>query len=202
MKDPLDTAALDDLLGRARAGCPSAWDELLGRSQQQFENLARRMLRGFPAVRRAEDTADVLQGATIRLLRALGGVRPGSTREYFGLAAEQIRRELLNLADYHRRPCRASGAPVASLSPTDSSPAADPAAEDSSEDLDRWEAFHLAVAGLGLAEREVFMLRFYHGWTQPRIAELFGVDERTVRRRWQAACLQLNERLGGWLDRE
>jgi hypothetical protein len=30
---------------------------------------------------------------------------------------------------------------------------------------------------------------------------LFVVDERTVRRRWRAACLRLNERLGGGLDR-
>ena len=29
------------------------------------------------------------------------------------------------------------------------------------------------------------MLTFYHGWTQAEIAELFQVDERTIRRRWQ-----------------
>jgi DNA-directed RNA polymerase specialized sigma24 family protein len=32
---------------------------------------------------------------------------------------------------------------------------------------------------------------FYHGWTQVKIAELFGVDERTIRRRWATACDRL-----------
>ena len=42
-------------------------------------------------------------------------------------------------------------------------------------------------------------LTFYHGWTQTQIAELFRVDERTVRRRWQAACQALHKALGGQL---
>jgi DNA-directed RNA polymerase specialized sigma24 family protein len=42
-------------------------------------------------------------------------------------------------------------------------------------------------------------LTFYHGWTQAEIAALFGVSERTVRRQWQAGCLQLNKWLGGKL---
>jgi DNA-directed RNA polymerase specialized sigma24 family protein len=46
-------------------------------------------------------------------------------------------------------------------------------------------------------EREVVCLTFYHGWTQMQIAELFQVDERTIRRRWRAAVLKLTEALGG-----
>jgi RNA polymerase sigma factor (sigma-70 family) len=45
-------------------------------------------------------------------------------------------------------------------------------------------------------EREVVGLTFYHGWTQAQIAELFGVDERTIRRRWRAACLRLQDLVG------
>jgi DNA-directed RNA polymerase specialized sigma24 family protein len=45
----------------------------------------------------------------------------------------------------------------------------------------------------------VFSLSFYHAWTQQQIAELLGVTERTVRRRWQAACLELNRLVGGQL---
>ena len=39
-------------------------------------------------------------------------------------------------------------------------------------------------------------LVFYHGWTQAQIAELFQVDERTIRRRWQSACLRLHQLVG------
>jgi DNA-directed RNA polymerase specialized sigma24 family protein len=42
----------------------------------------------------------------------------------------------------------------------------------------------------------VIGLAFYHGWTQAQMAELFGVDERTIRRRWQSGCLLLNHLVG------
>jgi DNA-directed RNA polymerase specialized sigma24 family protein len=45
----------------------------------------------------------------------------------------------------------------------------------------------------------VFGLTFCHGWTQPQIADLFGVDVRTVRRRWRAAAEALHRALGGAL---
>ena len=37
------------------------------------------------------------------------------------------------------------------------------------------------------------------GWTQVQIAELFQVDERTIRRRWQSACLRLHQLVKGEL---
>src|SRR5262249_22408836 len=68
-----------------------------------LERLARQMLRSFPAVRQREQPDDVLQSALLRLTRALRAVRPCSTADFFGLAAEQVRRELLDLARCHRR---------------------------------------------------------------------------------------------------
>jgi DNA-directed RNA polymerase specialized sigma24 family protein len=50
-------------------------------------------------------------------------------------------------------------------------------------------------------EREVIALVFYHGGTQTQVADLLQVDERTVRRRWQAACLRLNQSVGDRLPR-
>ncbi len=50
---------------------------------------------------------------------------------------------------------------------------------------------------LPVEEREVVGLVFYHGWTQAKIAELFDVDERTIRRRWSSACERLRELVGG-----
>ena len=45
-------------------------------------------------------------------------------------------------------------------------------------------------------EREAFSLTFYHGWTQAQIADLFGVDERTARRRMRRAVDLLSAALG------
>ena len=58
-------------------------------------------------------------------------------------------------------------------------------------------AFHEAVEKLPTKEREVIGLTYYNGWTQAQIAELFQVDERTIRRYYQYACDELREQLGG-----
>ncbi len=47
------------------------------------------MLRGYPAVHRWDDTDDVVQGASLRLYRALGEVVPPTPTDYFRLAARR-----------------------------------------------------------------------------------------------------------------
>jgi RNA polymerase sigma-70 factor (ECF subfamily) len=197
------TVQLHQLVEAFQAGDRSAADHLLRSAGERLERLARRMLRRFPGVRRWADTGDVLQNATLRLLRALREVRPANTREFFGLAAEQMRREVLDLARHFYGP-RGQGANHASAAGPAAAGAAafDPPdrAEDAAE-LERWCAFHEAVHELPVEEREVVGLVFYHGWTKAQVAELFQVDVRTVRRRWQSACLRLAERVGGDLPR-
>jgi DNA-directed RNA polymerase specialized sigma24 family protein len=98
------TTQLHDWLERMRAGDLAARDELLRGLGARLERLARKMLRRFPGVQRWVETEDVLQNALLRLLRALEQVQPGSMREFFGLAAEQMRRELLDLARHFHGP--------------------------------------------------------------------------------------------------
>jgi RNA polymerase sigma factor (sigma-70 family) len=142
----------------------------------------------------------VLQNALLRLLRALESVRPDSTRHFFNLAAVQLRRELIDLGRHVYGP-RGAGTHDASLppEPQGGDPCAAFADGAAADDLERWSAFHAAVEGLPAEEREVVGLAFYHGWTHSQIAELFGVDPRTVRRRWRSACLKLHEALDGEL---
>ena len=196
MAEPsLDTVQLHRCVARWQAGDRGAADELLGPAGRRLEQLAHRMLRGFPNVRRWADTADVLQGAQLRLLSALRQVCPESTRAFFALAAALVRRELLDLARHFRGRNRAEG-------PTDGAAealreAARP--EPSAAELELWCRFHEAAEALPVEEREVVGLVYYHGWTQAQIAELFGVAERTIRRRWVAACAKLHAALGGQL---
>lgn len=198
MSDPFNTAVLTDLLARFQAGDTAARDELIGRCSHRLELLTRKLLRGYPGVRRWEETGDVFQNATVRLVRALEAVTPTNTRDFFGLAAEQIRRELIDLARHYRGPEGHGRNLTDPPNPAGDRPGFDPPAP-RAEDLDRWTALHEAVHKLPAEEREVFMLSFYHGWTQADIAELFQVDERTIRRRYQSATARLSELLGGRL---
>jgi RNA polymerase sigma factor (sigma-70 family) len=187
----LDTADLHAYLDRMRAGDRAAADALLRRVCGRLERLARSMLRSFPNVKRWADTDDVLQNALVRLLHTLQSLRPESTRDFANLAAVHIRRELLDLARSFR------GRLERPVAPDEPDLAEVPDRDSAGSDLDRWASFHVEVERLPVEQREVVALTFYHGWTQPQIAELLQVDERTVRRRWRAASLKLSEALGG-----
>jgi RNA polymerase sigma-70 factor (ECF subfamily) len=202
----LDTRVLNEQIALIRQGDSAARNEVIRRAQRRLEKIAKRMLRGYPGVKRWVETGDVLQNALIRLMRALESVTPTSTREFYGLAARQIRRELIDMARSFSGPHglganHASGAMI----PKDGDPpsSVEPADMRTGDDLDRWRAFHEAVELLPVEEREVFSLIYYHGWKQAQIAELFDKEERTIRRWWTAACARLKDRLkGDWTDPE
>jgi len=63
--------------------------------------------------------------------------------------------------------------------------------------LAAWGEFHEQIGALPEEEREVFDLLWYQGLSQAEAAELLGVSERTVKRRWQQARLELHEALQG-----
>jgi len=187
---------LQQFVDRWQSGDRAAADELLRATGARLEKLARRMTRTFPNIRSHADTGDVLQNSLIRLLHSLQTLRPTTTRDFFNLAAVHIRRELLDIA----RRCRGKSHLELDV-PDDSDQPNRPCiqAEETrtTDDLDLWERFHQAVDELPVEEREVIGLVFYHGWTQVKIAELFAVDERTIRRRWSRACERLRELIGG-----
>ena len=182
--DELNTTSLHELVARFQAGENSALQALIRRTEERLSLFAQRMLARFPAVRAKEETDDILQNALIRLTRALRQETPPSVKEFFNLAAAQIRRELLDLARSHAR------RPTVGLT-------ADPPdrAGDLTE-LDRWTALHEAVERLTMDRREVFSCTFYHGWTQAQIAELLGISDRQLRRLWIDACLRLKAAVG------
>jgi RNA polymerase sigma-70 factor (ECF subfamily) len=190
----MQTAQMNDWLLRWRAGDEQAREELLRAAYPRLEALAHTMLRGFPAVRRLNDTGDVVQNAVLRLMRTLRQIEPppASTRDFFGLAAAEIRRELLDLARALSTARRRG-----ELAPTGAGGPAHDAIDARDGDLEWWTAFHEAVERLPAEEREVVGLVFYHGWTQGQVAELFGVSGRTVARRWFGACARLEKALGG-----
>src|SRR5262249_18238448 len=153
----LHTTTMHALLDAVRAGDAAASDELFRRIEDRLSRLCRKMLGRFPGVRSKEETGDVLQNSLLRLMRSLRELRPANTREFFGLASEQIRRELLDLVRYHRARCRRPAAEASLQRAAESS--ADrmdpPSPTECSDDLVRWSEFHETVAALPAAEKEV-----------------------------------------------
>jgi RNA polymerase sigma factor (sigma-70 family) len=191
------TTVLVQLLERMQGGDREARDELVRAFHTRLDHLARTMLRKYPGVGRWVEVEDILQASLLRLLRALESVRPDSTRAFFGLAAEQMRRELLDLGRRFYGP-QGIGANHASVGddPGAIRPAFDPPDPDNdNSDLDKWCQFHTEVAKLPVQEREVVGLIYYHGWTQAQVAEMFEVNVRTVRRWWEAALVTLHREL-------
>jgi RNA polymerase sigma-70 factor (ECF subfamily) len=195
---PADTLSqIQSWLVRLQAGDPAARDALLGLAGERLRQLARRMLQTYPRVRRWEETDDVLQNALLRLYRTLKDVPPQSAADFLRLGALNIRRELLDLIKHYYGP-QGPGAHHATLDPDRPQPpesaghvSLDPGS------LALWSEFHRQVENLPDEERAVFDLLWYQGLSQAEAAEVLGVTDRTIKRRWQLARIKLHDALQG-----
>lgn len=183
------TTTLGRWLDRFDAGETSARDAIFAFTHRRLEAMARQMLGREPRIRRWVETGDLLQSVQLRLHRSLADAAPEDAGRFYGLAALHLRRELIDLARSLFGPQGVDTNVVATASP-DQTPAA--SASDG-ESLQRWAAFHEAIAQLPECEREVVDLLWYGGITQSEAAERIGVSIATVKRRWQSARLRLCE---------
>lgn len=187
-------------LERMNGGDRAAQEALIEHSCERLRLLARKMLHeDFARLRREEETADVLQGALLRLHRALAApeVKPSSPAQFFALATEMIRRELLDLSRRHFGPNRPRPLSLqADAADSGPAPLADP--PDSTYNPGRllaWSEFHEQVQRLPTEERQVFELLWYQELAQAEVAALLHVSVPTVKRRWLAARLRLRKAL-------
>jgi RNA polymerase sigma factor (sigma-70 family) len=197
------THYLQNCLDRLRIGDVAAREDLLRRSQERLLTLTRRMLAGFPHVKRFEQTDDVLQNVFLRLAKMLDQMAVVSVGDYLRLAATNIRRELIDLARHYYGP-RGLGANLVQLAPgmledfpramVEHSPAK---GRTRALTLADWTEFHEQVAQLQEEDREVFDLLWYEGLTRDEVAALLGLSLSTVKRRWLSARLNLMNALGG-----
>jgi RNA polymerase sigma factor (sigma-70 family) len=197
------TSQLQRWLDRLRAGDEEAQAEVVTHAYQRLQLLTRKMLKGFPQLRRYEDTGDVLHNVIQkRLPGALKATPPGTVRDLLQLAAWHIRRACIDRVRHYFGPM-GPGANHASLA--DDHPRGDthPQAEGeagSSENplrLAAWAEFHERIAALPNADRELWDLLYYQGLTKGETAKELGVSLTTVKRRWQDARIRLYDALGG-----
>ncbi len=189
------TTQIQALLDLAAEGNADAYDDLIVLASERLLRLTRKMLRGYPHLRRWEQTDDIFQNAAIRLHRSLSEVKPESVRAFFGLAATQIRRSLIDLCRHHFGPQgHAAKHETQQVGAANGDPIEDqPDTTEPQEAMASWAAFHEAVENLPADEREVFQILWYGGLEQKQAAELLGISISTVQRRWYAACHRLEQ---------
>jgi RNA polymerase sigma-70 factor (ECF subfamily) len=192
-----DNTQVQALLDQAACGDDDAYGELLARASERLLKLTRKMLKNYPHLRRWEQTDDVFQSAAIRLHQSLSKVRPETVRQFFGFAATQIRRTLIDLARHHFGPeghaakHQTDGGKYGDMLQAQPDPNAEPGS------LEGWAAFHAAVDGMPDEEKQVFDLVWYGGTTQREAAEILQISERTVIRRLHKARRQIKKSLHG-----
>lgn len=188
-------------LERLAAGDVSAREEVIAWASERMREIAHRMLRTFPTVSRWEETDDVVQNAALRLDRALRQTIPAEPEGLVGLAATQVRRELLDMAKKHRGPESYAANHETNYQRLDGELRAkvDDVVQHSEpvDGLERWTRLHTMAGELPDEESTVFHLCWYLGLKQDEIARELGCSLRTVKRRWESAKERLAAAMPG-----
>ena len=188
--------------GEGAASAAAVREQLFEIAYARMQSLAHRMIRGYPLVRRWDETADVVQAAALRLHRALETVDLHDSRHFLRLMALEIRRELLDLARKHTGPESAAAHHDTNVLATADGMLmkVDLGTDEAAEPPDRleaWTRLHDTVAALDADDRELFDLVWFLGATQHDIATLTGASPRTVRRQWESVKRRLVKALDG-----
>ena len=202
MDDQHFRSLIAELGGDDLASQRGAISVLVSAAIEHMRTVAHRMLRRFPQVRRWEETDDVVQGAALRLTRALESVAPHDARHFLNLMAMQVRRELIDLArryggvESFAQHHETNAIQIDGRHVLHSDLASDPVPKDAeSENL--WGRFHEAAESLDEESRELFSLVWYLGLNQEQAALALGCSVRTVARRWDVLKRQLVNRMDG-----
>jgi RNA polymerase sigma factor (sigma-70 family) len=186
---------LEQCIGDLNEGEADAAWKLVISYQTRLHDSAHRQLRDFERLRDKEETDDVAQEVSIRLRRAVENAPPRTVHAFKLLAAEVLRRVLLDRSRHFFGPQALAshrdipgGHTLGHAEPID-------------ETLDlkgmaKWTAFQEQIAALPEPERQIVELRWYRQATLPEVAALLGISVDTCRRRWQRACRKLRDALG------
>lgn len=192
------TVVVQGLLDLLKEGNSEASRQLLDATMERLRMLSSKIMSDIPGVARWEGLDDLLQNSSLRLWQALEKHHPPTPLDYFRLAAATIRRELIDLSRHYFGP-EGMGANHARswLSNQSSAAPFEPAANSTFDPvkLSGWTEFHEYVEKLPDEERTLFDLLWYQGVTLQEAADSMGSSERTIRRRWRIARVNLYRNL-------
>ena len=175
------------ILERVSQGDGSAATELLPLVYEELRRVAAHKMSLQPPGQTLQATA-LVHEAYLRLVGS-DEKRWESRRHFFSAAAEAMRHILIDRA---RRRLRARHGQNAEKVPLDEVEIAAPAKEEVILQLDD----ALEELGRQSAEQvEIVKLRFFAGLSEPEVAELLNLSERTVQRQWSYAKAWLFDRI-------
>jgi RNA polymerase sigma factor (TIGR02999 family) len=178
--------AVTEALGALRAGAPGAMDRLVPLVYDDLARIARRQL-GLEGPGHTLSTSALVHEAYLRLVdqtRAEWADRA----QFFGVAAQTMRRVLVDHARRHRA-ARRGGVDrrVVSLEVLDAADAASLAAGDRADILLAVDEALERLAELDPRQARVVECRFFGGLSAAETAEVLGITSRTVERDWTKA---------------
>ena len=180
-------ADVTDLLLELTQGNQEAAQKLIPVVYEELKRLARGYMRREPPDHTLQTTA-LVHEAYLRLVRQIG-VKWQSRAHFFGIAAQLMRRILIDHARHHLRQKRAG---VMAAVPLNESLAFSP--EQSAELLNLDEALQ-RLSKLDSRQGKIVELRFFGGLSVEETAEVLGISPKTVKRDWSVAKAWLHGEL-------
>ena len=180
--DAAEPPPITRLLQLAAQGDRSALDQIYASLYPELKRVARARLRHQG---RADGmgTTTLLHESFIRLVNA-AELRLVDRHHFFAYAARTMRNIIIDSAREHLADRRGGGAVHQTLG---GGAALDVADTSNSEELVRVSEALLELEAIDPELAELVDMRYFGGYSETEIAELQGVTDRTVRRRWDKA---------------
>ncbi len=177
------------MLQAAGQGSKTAVDQLLSVVYGELRRLAQGYLRGEPGGHTLQATALVHEA----YLRLIGQESVGfkDRAQFFGAAAQAMRRILVDHARAKKRHKRGGGAPRVSLDE------ALEAMEQRAVDLVALDQALCSLAEFDPSKARLVELRFFAGLSMAEAAQAIGMSQRTAERQWTTARAWLHSALDG-----
>lgn len=162
--------------------------------------MAHRMLGSYDRNKLDEETNGLVAEAYLRLNRSLTDLQPETVRQFFGLAALQMRRHLLDILRAIHGRGEGKRPKITSINPGGSQDSALPIAFPDARNVPVWTSIDVleSLDKLDDRQRERLVMQHWYGFTHQEIASLMGVSTKTIQRFSNLAFIQLNSILASY----
>jgi RNA polymerase sigma factor (TIGR02999 family) len=181
------TNGVTGLLKQAQAGDRAALDELLPLVYNELKRIAARQLAGERPGHTLQATA-LVNEAYLRLVDQ-HSVDWRNRAHFFSIAAETMRRVLVNHAVSRRSEKRGAGVTLLSLDEVDNF------SNRREVDLVLLDEALTRLATLDAVQARIVEMKFFAGLSNEEVAEVLSTSESTVKREWRSAKAWLASQL-------